>query len=713
MDPQEPDPQLLQAAALMGFGEPQKGELIDPFPEPLAPVGVPQGGAVPLAPNAPGDYDTSVIDFQPKTYDFGPNSAQTYEYDAAGNLVPVPASTSTSVSAQGYSPGKAAQIAKGPFGAKASNKTREGIEAGIRADFAPLQAEQRSADAQQLQAVGQTAFAETQRMTAQAEGQRRVEAHIRDSEAGLRAIAESGRISAQQAKNEYAMRLAAIPEVNPNALWDEAGKEGQFQMAVAAFVHNMLAVKGINTSAMDTINGAIKNKIQAQIANIERGKFVTSGFKDLYEMTVADSASRLEVEAKLQGYLLKAVEAGVAADLGKYDAAVHRAKGVQAIAQLRQAQLKNRIEVEKHIQDATQKAMDTEADLIRARLQASIAREQMQHEKDMHNLRQGDKGTNPLEGVLFDVSESGDGIAARRFLPGVEPAKQFEIREKSGAMAATVAAIRKLRDLHKEAGKQPDFIGSTRFANESTRAANIMSKYAQLSLAYAKSGKQLNANEIQHYEKMFQNPTWFTNGDNVRQLAKLQEALANEIQLAVAPHTIKITKGDPLYGVKFGRAEEFFGGEAAEGAAMGALPSNKQPETETNTELLRSPDAMRPMDNEDDEEFKAFTKPYWEDYRKSAHYNESDPIIKVGPHGQAKTKPPKAFDAVRELAEDAFHGDQSAETQLQLMANAKIGNDNQANFLKEASTYFLGRLDKARKAGHTLSAADSLGYRDQ
>lgn len=645
-------------------------------------------------------------DFAPQTYDFGNERAQTYEYDNQGNLIEtLPNGAKVKVAQtraeSGYSPDKMAQIEAGPMGSQQMAKKKQSAEDKIRAQYEPYMGQMQKLTTEGVQLADAAGNAEAAQIEARAAGKGKVASLMNQHASEIQGLSESALIAKQQAKDEYRAKLLSIQEVNPSALWDEAGPGGQVAIAAAAVIHEMLNVKGIKTSAMDTINQAIRNKIDAQIANINSQKFVASGFKDLWDMTVQESDSLLEAKTKMHGYMLKALEAQVDADMGRYDANVARVKHQIAKNTFRQAQLKNMMEVEQHIDRTVDQAYQREVQIRGQNIQAAIARENNKTELEVARMRAnaGKETPNPYEGILIDPSESGGGLVARRFLPDVKEEKRFEIREKAGAMAGTVWGIRKLRELHKEAGPKADLLGDTRFAKETTRAANVMSKYAQLSLAYAKSGKQLSANEIAHYEKMFANPTWFTNGDNIRQLGKLQEALAKEIQLTVAPHTVKVSEGDPLYNVKLGTADEYFAGEISEGEVYGA-PDKGAPTTSSALESLGRPDSsaanLNPLAGEERE---------WEKFKENNPDAASKLIDKkrnrvemmrkygtaVGPAAETaeETKPPQAHADVYLLALKAIDNDPEAEQILTTLANPTEKTPEKYKKLEALADYYL------------------------
>jgi hypothetical protein len=659
-------------------------------------------------------YDQAALDFQPQTYypEPEPRTVDAYGNPMAGAPqtpppVQPPTSKSQSASHQGYSPQKAGQINAGPYGKSSFDKTRAGIEQGIRADYADELAGQQGADQAQLQAADQVGLAETEQISARArlEGDRAK--FLREQEQGLRAIYESGNVAINQAKNEYLLRLASIPEVNPNALWDEAGAEGQFQMGVAAVIHNMLGVKGINTTAMDTINTAIKNKIAAQIENINTKKYVASGFKDLWDATVAESGSRMEAEAKMHGYMLKAFEAGIDAEMGKVDSNVARAKHAYTKAQLQQAQIKNRLEVENHIQTNTQKAVDTEAELYRARLQASVQREGYASNERIASGKQ--KEADPPV-LIPDLTKSGGGMMKWKLKP-VHAGNKDIVEGVTQKVINTTQAAEAMAELSEiqakiDKGTAPALLGQLR--KERDRLEEAARGAVVWALTVDVAGKRATDKDYDRISAMVPAKGWFTNGNNRRIIAHQIKGKLKEMNLTRQMYMDDLVPGEVGYGtqasqIPFGEAETI----AATNTVNPPELPNSTKEVQGRVKAIGTPESAiisppKPPEGRE-QDWKEYTIPYWKDFNKAKpkfiegvknKQKDMDQVTVLAGF-MTPDKPPAAFDEIRELAEDAYSGVPEAQAQLYEISAAGVNADVEAEALAEYANYFLEKMETA------------------
>lgn len=668
-------------------------ELLALFGATQAPAPAPQSDLGPLAQEIYGgnqDYDSGMTtDFQPVVHTGMPEPAGVMPNDPVatpisppiaptGPAPQTPVSTSQSASFSGYSPAQAAAIEAGPYGQTQYDKTRNKHEAAIRGDYADEQAAMQQADQAQLLAADQVGNAEAEQITARArlEGERGK--LLREQESGLRAIYESGAVASRQAKNEYLMRLAAIPEVNPNALWDEAGAEGQFQMGLAAVIHGMLGVKGINTTAMDTINSAIKNKIAAQVENINTKKQVAAGFKDLWEMTVAESASRAEAEAKMHGYMLKAFEAGMDAEMGKIDSNLARAKHAYAKGQLQQAQVKNRVEVERFIQQGVDQAMQQETQRYIAGMQAATARAQMaSNERIASGKNKDTKGPR----LVFDPeTKKGKWI----FHDWVKDEQAAKILEGVGKFDAANETMQEIRQLERKMKPVFDPLTGTRLAPEDARRYNALVTQLAHDLVAAR-GERPTDKDVEQQLKSLPTKTDFTRGAVDKILADTQAGLRRNVAGVVGQFVTDVPENMQPSGPNM---KNFAEGSATD-VELTRNGTTGQTAAEAAVARVLTPEAAyvsKPPGSKqtNEKEWKDFTVPYWKEFLSG----KSDFIEKHGKHkdtgtsgaimlagGMSPESPPAAFDAVRELAEDALAGDQDSKKYLVELSASSRSSD--------------------------------------
>lgn len=659
------------------------------------------------------------VDFQPKTYDFGNHAAQNYTYDQQGNLQEqLPGSVSVGVKQgdRGYSPEKMAQIEAGPMGSGQMAKKKQSAVDAIQSRYAPIKSEMNSANQEQLAAEDNTGQAESQAILARGQASNDVATMMTTHAHEIERLSHDAILAKQAAADEYRQKLLEIGEVNPNALWDDAGTGGQIALAGAAILHEMLNVKGIKTSAMDTINSAIKNKIDAQIANINKQKSVASGFKDLYEMTVAESASQMEVKTKLQGYYLKAMENQIDATLAPYDSNVARAKRSQAKAVIRQAQLKNMAEVESHIGREIDQAYGREIAIRGQNIQASIAQKNREADLKVAELRAGaDKGAAKGPPVIYDTSKSGKGAAKWRVKPQYADDKEMQrdLIKKTVFTNKAVDGMRELIDLQEKIKGSPPALAG-RLRNELARREEALRGVVVSALILDLSGKAATEGEQERIAKQVPERGWFTNGDNRKIISQRVAEKTKEMNDYLAQTTDALKEGDPEYGTSASTNEARYGEGEAIDAAASLNPSDK-PRTTQLLETAQAPDALDDYSVKGNVsrsvEFKQYTKPYWDAFRKE--YPQIAPDRKTVP---------KAFDAVRELAEEAHGGDQDAAGKLQALSIVSPDGSRNSNAVEVRSMakFFLEKIGKPGVPGtegasgfgiETDQAEDSKGDR--
>lgn len=703
MDPQE----LL---ALLGYSDAPVGFDGEPIPQDLPAPGTPlPPGSVNQGPAIDQGYGGATVDFQPKQYDFGNHAAQNYEYDSQGNLVeqlpsggafnPRPGqsfSTKERVSSSGYSPEKMAQIEAGPMGTSKMAQKKVTAADAITARYADDQA--------RIQAAGDAAMrdeealgrAEGAQIEERALGQRKVaslwDQHYREMEG----LSQSALIAKQKAADEYRMRLSTIPELNPNAMWDDAGPGGQFQIAVAAVVHNMLAVKGINTSAMDTINGAIKNKMDAQIYNINNKKAVAQGFKDLYDMTVADSASQMEVRAKMHGYMLKALEAGIDADMGKIDSTVARLKHAQAKNIIRQAQVKNMLEVESHIGREVDQAFGREVTMRGQNMTAATARADREQQMKIAEIRANAEKPSAGPPVIYDTSKSGGGAAKWRIKPQYADDKELQrdVIRKTVLTNKAIDGFRELQDLQKEIDGSPPAIAG-RLRSELVRREEALRSTVVSAMVLDTSGKAVTNQEYDRISATVPVQGWFSNGNNRKIIASRVKEKQSEMNDLLQQTADDIGQDDPAFGTLSAR-NRFAESEGIEADIIkeddGSITSREMAEKSLGTLGTFAPDDTVTKDEQ--AEWNEFRATYPKEAKKILDKRGDNAVsvggTKVGVKSPTEDMPPQALGDLRLLALQAVvEGDQDSRAALEKIANPDKNTPPELKELSGLAHYYV------------------------
>src|SRR5512139_900475 len=583
---------------------------------------IPPEEVAPVEPISVDPYAAST-DFQPLVYDEAGNPIGTPTtmpsqvpppvYDPATQPVtstgqaPAAPLKSVSVSTDGYSPDKMAQIQAGPAGAKAGQSADQRIASQVQARYAPAVDAANQAFAADYRATAQTGEAEAQKITAEAMTQGRVQGlHLKHA-AKLEQLNQAALIAKHQALEEYKLRLQSIPDVNPNALWDEAGASGQFQMAVAAVVHNMLGVKGIKTTAMDTINQAINNKIKTQIENINKGFRVAQGFKDIYDATVADSATQMEVEAKLQGYYLKAMESGIKAEMGSYDANVAKGKKMMALAEIRKAQAKNLLDVQGHIDTVVNQRVTQQITREGQWLANAREKDRLQLERDKFNAAK-DKKDKP---TLY-VRDPETGKNVLQIVEGLPETIVKDTIEKAGKFYEADKTMLQLREMERKLGPQPDGIVNTRFVGEDARRYQALTKRLAHSMLAA-MGERATEPDIQQFLEGLKIDTYLTNGGVSKVLADTHMQMHNQLD----GWMLQVTKDVPPEQQTEGPKNQI--APASKIDALKGTQDTPVDKVREITERILNPNSLIGVDEPKDDrikaaEYKDFTLPYWQDF---------------------------------------------------------------------------------------------------
>lgn len=371
--------------------------------------------------------------------------------------------------------------------------------------------------------------------------------------------ADEARINAEsqaasnQAKADYVAALADFraAKVDPAQLWHNMNGGERFGMLASAFVHDFLGAKGINTSAMSTFNKAIDRNIDAQIQAIKTKGEVAEGFKSLWYMQRNQSASDAEARARVRGFLLEGTKQQVIANMAQYESALATAQGQSAVAAIDKELSTTLIEVYRHADANAIQLRNQAIDKWKAKLQASIEQQNVSlraQELAQRKKEAAPKETNPWATYIPDTSASGGGKIRYQIIAGSTP-KQDELREQIGAisnfddqMGQFTALMRKIKST-----APGTTINALEFMRtpEGARLIQLRNSMAR-SLAYAKSGKQVNKEEFDHFVNQMPIESWITNGGRETIWAQTSEILRNEAFSKLAPFVREIGDNETI-----------------------------------------------------------------------------------------------------------------------------------------------------------------------
>lgn len=320
-----------------------------------------------------------------------------------------------------------------------------------------------------------------------------------------------------QAKTDYlsALNDYRAQRVDPSQLFGSMSGGQRFGMLVSAFAHDFLGAKGIKTSAMDTLNRAIDRNIDSQLTALKQKGEVAQGFKNLWEMQRAQSASDAEARARVRGFMLESAKQQLVATLAPYESALASANGKAALAKIDEEYAKNMIQVYSHI-SANTNAMRNQniqwaGDKLRADMQAystSVQAKDLAFRQKQYDDQQKAMGQIPEADIVIDP-ESNRGKWVFKY--GIGEKEKADTRDRMEAVQEVNKQLSDLRQLNREVGPVFDAIKGTRFAEEAHRRYNAMT----LALAHARAkanGERATDKDVDQFRESFPIDTVLTRG---------------------------------------------------------------------------------------------------------------------------------------------------------------------------------------------------------
>lgn len=389
-------------------------------------------------------------------------------------LPPIPVQgkqkASVSASRSGFSADKNAQVRRGPGGAldrRIANVEAEG-DAKQSAMLAPFD----KAREESLDAIHADTKANVDYITA-AGHQKHLLAQLQqhyDEQSNQLIMGAQKEAASKKADYIAALGEFRAARVNPTQLWDNMTGGEQLGMLAVAFVQDFLGAKGINTSAMATFNKAIDRNISAQEAAIRQKGDVAQGFKQLWDMQMAESNSLQETRARMRGYMLESAKTAVEAHMAQFDAQLVTAKGQAGIAKMDEELAKNIFEVTKHIDSYTSTRVNQEiqryGDELRASMDSAriaVSREANQIERDKMKAT---KPSDPYADLVYDTTQSGNGRPIAVFNEGVSPEEKKNFREQQAVSSKLIQLQREYEGLLLK--KNQGALGGTRWQDTDT-----------------------------------------------------------------------------------------------------------------------------------------------------------------------------------------------------------------------------------------------------
>jgi hypothetical protein len=576
--------------------------------------------------------------------------------------------------------------------------------------YAPIQAGLKDAAAQAKAAEDTASIAEGHKLRVESEKKARLAQTYSEFKNHEENAFAQARMEAEGYKADYRTALLdyRASRVNPAQLWEYSGRAGQFGLMASAFVHDFLGAQGIKTSAMDNINTAISRNIDAQVDAIRRKGDVAQGFKSLWDMQRAQSASDAESRERMRGFYLQALDAEFDSRMGQYDSDLAGAKHQAAKAKIQEEMLKNQETVQTHIDSTTNRKAELRTQQRGQDLQYSQAKLETDARVKVAQIEadQKAKAANGVSPVLYDLTESGvastggKGAPAKwRFKPEWLSHKELveDVSKKHVATSLAVKDFKELLDLQQQAKAIPDG-APNRILSEIQRREEAVRARIKFALTLDATGKASNEQEQKAVDMMLPKNTWLTNGNNLGIISDRLKAKIGEDNANLQTYTDNIPEGDAMFG-QYAPPSGFASGEEAE-ADLYMSPDNgkaKDTSTDKSVQMVNSPDATAAAKRNDSDDAAAISKTggandipteHWKQFTsKFPEYtthsgSKAGQVTTATPYGSISTdlpattetqEMPRAFVGFEGLGNSAKEGDSHAKEQLQAWADVYLG----------------------------------------
>lgn len=333
-------------------------------------------------------------------------------------------------------------------------------------------------------------------------------------------INEHYRAEGNQSKADYMAALADFraSKIDPDQLWKQGGRTGQVATLAAVFIHDFLGAKGIHTSAMDTLNHAIDRNIQAQEAEMRKKGQVAEGFKNLWEMQRAQSASDAEARTRVRGFLLDGAKQAVTSHMAQYESALATAQGQAAVAKIDEEFSKNLVDIYNHVDTNTTARRNQAIQIWGEKLrnaQESWANSIKQQEAD--RLKNAGMA-NPLQDLVKDQLT---GRPIGQFNPGTTDKQKDEYHAKSASLKSAFDTIEEMRALVRNNPARPDGITGTRLSGTAGQQYDALASQVAQQIEYA-TDHRFSADMVKNDLKGFRPDTWLNQANSEKVIATVE-----------------------------------------------------------------------------------------------------------------------------------------------------------------------------------------------
>ena len=315
-----------------------------------------------------------------------------------------------------------------------------------------------------------------------------------------------------KAAADYAGQLAVIKatRIDHNQLYHDKGTAGKIAMLASSFVGGILDAKGVKNNIQATLMKTIDDSVSDQIANLNNQQNVAAGFKQLYDMAVADGSNQIQAKTKLQGMYLAAFEQQAQAELSKYGSELAQTNGQSALADLamKGADIRKKVR-----DDANERLVKSETLRLQERGQnmaAATAAADLKFRRDTEEHRREDAKETAAAGSMDDIRKrvinNTDGSISR--IAYTED--DAKLLKKSHASAAAVDQdIAELRALVAKSGSTgfSGTLGTLLNDSDQKQAKALLNRISANELR-AQSGTAVNDTEIENKAKEIGEASW-------------------------------------------------------------------------------------------------------------------------------------------------------------------------------------------------------------
>ena len=494
---------------------------------------------------------------------------------------------------------------------------------------------------------------------------------------------ETGRqnVATAMANHQKMMEQFQAMSVNPGDLYNRmtTGERAGTSLAVAASA--FLGAKGIGTPIMGIIDKAIDRNIDAQLANIKKKGQEVGMAADVVNMVRQTSRDDLEAKMRLKDMALESAAQGLTAEFSKFGSKLAEAKGAEAVAMIKEQQLKVRDDLNKQWLDAENVSRGQRISEHNNEVNASVERAGIASRERIaaleHQAKMGDPIENAAKEAVWDTSEG----ATKGWLwqPGITDEEKKQVRAQLAANSELTSILKEAAELSAELGPKYRGVGEKYFTTADKARFDQFRNVFVMTYKKALTGLQGSDKEMAAVDQML-TPDSLLNKEKFAQLAgQMQQLRKNNSDNTLKMYTRDMPAGmekvlrDSGYGPSATPQDSLGTSRIGEGGwgSVVTTPGNNSVDNvpeEARTETQKAWDNLNDKvikrdSNVTDEENKAFVSMYYNSIGKdySAYVtNQTGEIT-------------RAQQSIIRLGLNARAGDTVALDYLNQVANEKSG----------------------------------------